>query len=211
MNLKFAGWSILVHIGLLSIRPSVDILPQVETPHVIEVSYLPKQVGKIPPPPPKAKLVIEATPSAPVAPAALQPPRLTIPSPPPPPPVPEPVRSPEPVVQAVVIPPEPSSMSSSLPEDSWVALQHKELVREYLRKNLKYPLLPREGTVRFQIFLGKEGGLRHLQLMAASDAVLAAQTLADIQRAGPFPSFPEGLDQSQVRYEFLVRYQAKEE
>lgn len=113
---------------------------------------------------------------------------------------------PPPSAPAPVPPPPPETRAALLPDGEIAALQHKELVREYLRKRLHYPAALPPGTVRLRVSLSADGTLRAASVTGATDPRLASCALHDARAAGSYPRFPREMGSSQAEYEFLVQY-----
>ena len=114
---------------------------------------------------------------------------------------------PTPAPAPVQVPPSPPEMRAALlPDGEIAAIQHKELVREYLRKRLHYPAALPPGTVRLRVSLSADGTLREASVTGATDPRLASCALHDARAAGSYPRFPREMGSSQAEYEFLVQY-----
>ena len=212
MSLKIAfGWSIVVHLGLMIVRPPPSMVPPRQVLHPLEVSYLPA-------------VQVEAPSSHPAKPVSAPSQRRSSPVrtiPPsaeeerPRPKTPEPPKQESPDVKApenhpspsVDLPPTGNASAASLPEGEFAAIEHKEWVRQHLKAHLKYPAFRMQGTVRLQLVLAPYGVLKEVAVVEASDPRLADLAVKDAQAAIPYPRFPKEMKQRQVRYEFLVKYQ----
>ena len=206
MNLKRAVIvSVMLHIGIMVFKPPMGWMASKEA-RALEVTYSMQspvqravlQTPKPEAPTPKFPSVQtssnEQQPVVKPAPVAEQPKRIIEPA------IQEPeMKQPEVSVSA--------SSASSLPEEEFDVVQHKQQVRRYLKKTLSYPASSVQGSVHLALTLDAQGNLKDLAILNASDQNLSTLTIEEIQRAQPYPSFPSGMKSSQVRYEFVIQYQ----
>ena len=99
-----------------------------------------------------------------------------------------------------------SQSASSLPEEEFAVVRHKQSIRRHLKKSLSYPAASTQGSVRIALTLDPQGTLKDFAVLEATDMNLATVTIEEAQRAQPYPPFPQGIKSSQVRYEFVVQY-----
>ena len=121
-------------------------------------------------------------------------------------PAPEPLLRHVPVTVQDVPTPGSSSAIASLPEGEFALLQHKQMVRQYLKTHLIFPPHGVAGTVRLRLVLRPNGTLENLLLLAASDPHLAESALKEAQSSAPYPPFPKELKKEEADYEFIVQY-----
>ncbi len=219
------GWSTLLHVGILALRPPAGLVPPASTLHPLDVTLLPARSIEIPrpaakeqapPPDPRpasqeSRSVAEERkpPRPPSRPAPVErdhpAPLPALPTPParPAPPPPSSARR-GPAVEA---PPGAGASATGLPERVFASIEHKERVREHLRKRMRYPFPRVEGRVLLQIWLGSGGNLQQATVLQASDPRLAAAALEDVRAAAPYPRFPSTLREPRARYDFLVKYE----
>lgn len=209
MSLKAAvGCSVLFHLGLLAVRLSPGLLFPPKESQPIEVTYIFPEPSPEPASPPLEKKLLESVQPGKADPAprpksSWQPAqeRLSVrPA--------APARV-EPVIQEPApLPPTAGSVPSvsSLPDEEFAAIEHKEAVRERLRSFLLYPSAPMEGTVRLRLALTPQGILQEVTVLEASNSGLESVAIRDARRAAPYPRFPSKMRQPQADYEFLVRY-----
>lgn len=216
--------STAIHVGFLGLRPPAGLVPLRQTLYPLEVTYVivqderPARGGS---PPPKRP---DSRPADPAK-AAPQPPPAKGREPVKPPELPKPQRpgatKPPSPPEDRATPPRGSNDSSdplpptgagaaALPEGEFAAIRHKELVREHLRRTLRYPEDSLQGTVRLRVTLLPDGGLREAAVLAATDARLGEIALRDARSAGPYPRFPGQMRSASVEYEFLVQYRPGE-
>ena len=122
---------------------------------------------------------------------------------------PPPVVSAAPPTLSADLFPQVSAETPVLPEKDFAAIRHKELVREHLRKGLRYPQPLVEGTVRLRVSLLPDGSLEEVAALDSSDPRLAALALRDARSSAPYPRFPKEMEDSlDTEYEFLVQYRS---
>ncbi len=224
MGLKAAlACSAALHAALLSLGPLGVLIPPRNPMHPLEVSYV--MLEPVLPGAQVAASPKRAEPTPVSRPAAPQKPPSAAPQPKQPEPARSEPRKPEPPASrppasksrpAAVPVPEPASPASLplqlgqqtvlLPEREFSAIRHKELVREHLRKGLRYPESTLQGVVRLKVILLPDGSLKEAAVSEASDPALAAIALRDARSAGPYPRFPKEMGSSEAEYEFLVQY-----
>ena len=102
--------------------------------------------------------------------------------------------------------PSPTSGAASLPEKEFAFLQHKMLVRDYLRSRLTYPSVWSLGSVHVRLVLRSDGSLKESAILEATDVPLATVAITAIRQAAPYPPFPQEMKESEASYEFLVQY-----
>lgn len=209
MSFKGAfGWSVMIHMGLLMVRPT-GLVPPRETLHTIEITYLPIEQPLVPKP--------ASQPQSPKPAKLLQPEALPLPkklfqeispSPPaqhpsmPPRPLPKPVLQERPSFS----PPISSGVALNIPETEFAQVKYKQQVREHLKRHLRYPPILIQGTVRLRVFIASDGFLKEAVVLEATDPRLAAACLADVRSASSFPRFPKEVKLAQANYDFLVQY-----
>lgn len=213
-----AACSTAIHIGILALRPPGGLVPPRQTLYPLEVSYVILQeerpAPKVSPQPrrPQAQPAQQDRAADPPKPAPSKvegreesPRRIEHPS--------RPVDSgPQPAIH-------PESRSGSgaglppggprafaMPEGEFAAIRHKELVREHLRRELRYPETMLQGTVRLRITLLPDGRLKQAAVLEATDPRLSSSALQDARGAGPYPGFPKEMKAQDAQYEFLVQY-----
>ena len=204
MGLKTAlVCSTAIHVGFLTLRPG-GLVPPRQTLYPLEVSYVileparPVQVVSPQVKRPESRPAPERREAQPAEPAK----KASVPEPT----LPKRQELAKPADSRNSPGAPPSVGAAALPEGQFAAIRHKELVREYLRKELHYPETSLEGVVRLRVTLLPDGSLKEAVVSEASDARLAAFTLRDARSAGPFPRFPKEMRSSETNYEFLVQY-----
>ncbi len=225
MTLKeAAGWSVIIHLGLMMVKPAVGMVPSPESLHTIEVTYLSvgAEAARIGGEGPVHKAMVtgqEAASGFPTKPmeSTPVPPRLPEPSlAGPKPSLPSPIReepAPRPSVTADVAPVLPQGVPlstsqgvTSLPEGEFAVVFHKQQVRLHLKRHLIYPATLISGTVRLRLSLRPDGALKEAVVLQASDSKVRELALEGVRSAEPFPRFPKELKSAGVQYEFLVQY-----
>ncbi|MBI3318054.1 MAG: hypothetical protein HYZ90_02770 [Candidatus Omnitrophica bacterium] len=200
-------FSVGIHGVLLLARPPEGFLPPRGALETIEISYLTlrEPAGSRQPKEPAAPRGLPK----PVPPAAPRSPSKPVPPDPVPPEPPL-----KPVVPALPAPAEPPLMKNlpgssalNLSDQKFASLQHKEQVRSHLKRHLRYPDPPLQGRVRIRLLLNREGGLKELSILEATDPRLAESAFQGAKGSQPYPRFPAPLKGPQVRYDFLVRYE----
>lgn len=203
-------WSVLVHAALLTLHPSfAGALPfrnhgpyvMVELKKSIEVSPPPVATARTEPAVPSTAPP-EKRPEIPrPAPRSSHPAPAPIPAPVPIRAVPKEVREPP-----IPLPPSPRPVTA-LPNWEFLAIQHKQRVRAYLKSHLQYPAVQVKGTVRMRLNLTAEGILKRAEVLETSDPHLTQAALDDARAAAPYPRFLPGMKRRSTSYEFLVRYE----
>ncbi len=213
------GWSTLLHVGILALRPPAGLVPPASTLHPLDVTLLPGRSIEIPrpaakeqaPPPEPRRASQESRLGAeerkpPRPPSGAAPAERGDPAPPPAPPT-QPAPSSARRGPAVEATAGAAASTSGLPERVFASIEHKERVRDHLRTRMRYPFPRVEGRVLLQIWLGSGGNLQQATVLQASDPRLAAAALEDARAAAPYPRFPSTLREPRARYDFLVRYE----
>lgn len=215
--------SMTIHAGFLSLRPPAGLVPPRQTLYPLEVTYVivrkerpAPAVSSQPkrreiPPGDRARAAQPQPPPAkrrePVKPPELPKPQAAVKTEPPAPPA-DSGRSPSGSKDSSELLPPTGAGAAALPEGEFAAIRHKELVREHLRRTLRYPGEPLQGTVRLRVTLLPDGGLREAAVLEATDARLGEIALRDARSAGPYPRFPTRMRSPSVEYEFLVQYRS---
>lgn len=222
MNFKAAViCSTAIHAGFLGLRPPAGLVPPRQTLYPLEVSYVILQgerpTPKVAPRPKEPQASRAADPAKPARPEPLPPkpeePRKSEERPrPAEPPARPPGAKPSPAVtpggrsSPVADLPSSGPRAAAMPEGEFAAIRHKELVREHLRRELRYPETALQGMVRLKVTVLPDGSLKDAVVSDASDPRLAAIALRDARSAGPYPRFPKETSSSEAEYEFLVQY-----
>lgn len=214
MNLKIAlGCSLVLHLTLLAIHPPKNLIPPAQALNKIEVTFEPQSFASAATShspalsPSKTAQGPVSSPVAQLLPAPVKSAAV--------------VRSAEPVSQQAVAPlavkgPTVSMVQpmvtptlggvSSLSEEDFSAFQHKQWVRQHLKRYLTYPTLYLEGSVRLSLTVRADGTLKEARIRDASDPRLATVALSGVQNAAPYPRFPSQMKEAEVDYDFWVQY-----
>ena len=210
MKLPIAlAWSAVVHVGLLACCPLGGPFLYPGFPRSAELVYVDLEA----PAPPQSPKLVSKPAIAPIETVASRPmqtpfstPALSSLTPRTSASAPRPV-APRPAVWVAPPKVQATRARKDLSEVGFALLEHKEQVREFLRRRLKSPTLWAQGTVRLRLMLGPAGALQEVVVLEASSPQLAQAALADVRSAVPFPPFPKGLRRPHARYDFLVRYE----
>ena len=210
---KSVGFSVLVHMGLLMIRPPEGAVPQRNAlMNPIQITYMNLPAASEKPqkevsPVRMERIHEEPAPGLP-APVSIQPPPK-LPTPidtiRPNPSEERPQKNPELKFDLAPPPPLPKG-AVNLSESQFDLVRYKRMIRQHLKNRLLYPAEPIEGTVHVRIVVDPAGLLRQVMVLQASDSRLAEMAVEGIRAAAPYPRFPSGLKDPQADYEFLVQY-----
>ncbi|MCM8811882.1 MAG: hypothetical protein NC910_02375 [Candidatus Omnitrophica bacterium] len=207
MSLKVSvAASVLLHMGLLAIRPPSGIVPSRETLHPLEISYIAlsgKDVNRRKTGPPAA-IVRPSVPDKPVLPAVAPKEQK-----------PDTVRKQLEVATPSVRRSTKSSVAdlpvlrgagAVIPQSAFALVEYKNLIRQHLETNLVYPRNPIEGAVRLRLSIRPDGQLKTAVLLEASDPLIGELAVKGVQEAVPYPRCPDELKNSLPDLEFLIQY-----
>lgn len=100
------------------------------------------------------------------------------------------------------------SVPSLLTPADFAAYQYKQLVRDRLRRAIRYPARANggDGSVRLQLTVGRTGALQAASCEEASVPLFAAAAMEGVEAAAPFPPMPDDLTLASETYEFFIAF-----
>lgn len=97
---------------------------------------------------------------------------------------------------------------SLLTPQDFASYRHKQLVRQQLRRTIRYPAHAKlqSGSVRLYLTISRDGKVWTAACQDATAPLFEEAAMDGIQAAGQFPPMPDELPDTSVLYEFLVAF-----
>ena len=91
-------------------------------------------------------------------------------------------------------------------------LSYYQILRAKIKRNVKYPNSLNEGQVYLNFRLTSDGKLEMIRIneeVSTSNVLLRTAALESIQKATPFPPFPEDFKQNEATFNVIISFEIK--